>query len=471
MSDWLLQLYHRLPGGARSLAVSLRGFYLRRSRFGPETESWVQEGLAHESWSLQRMAHWQQEELAKLLQRAATRVPYYREQWAQRRRCGDRASWEHLENWPVLEKEPLRDNPRAFLADDCTVRRMFAEHTSGTTGKPLELWRSRETVRRLYALSEARERRWFGVSYRDRWCMLGGQIVAPANRRQPPFWVWNRGMNQLYMSSYHLAPDLIGYGLDALVRYRIQYVFGYTSSLYALAQELQHSGRPGLKMAVALTNAEPVFDYQRQLIAAAFQCPVRQTYGMSEIVTLATECPAGQLHLWPEAGITEVLDGDRPVPRGTCGDLVCTGLLNKDMPLIRYRVGDRGTLAASDSSCACGRRLPVLAAVEGRSDDVLYTADGRRVGRLDPVFKARLPVREAQIVQETLGRIRVRYAPLPGFTAHSERSIIDRLRARMGQVEVVLEEVAELPRTSNGKFRAVICNLSAGQRQQLDRSV
>jgi phenylacetate-CoA ligase len=98
-------------------------------------------------------------------------------------------------------------------------------------------------------------------------------------------------------------------------------------------------------------------------------------------------------------------------------------------------------------------------------DDMLYTSDGRIVGRLDPVFKADLPIRGAQIIQEKLDRIRVRYVPTTDFTPEAGRSIINRLQDRMGRVDVVLEAVDELHRQSGGKFRAVICNLPAHERR------
>ena len=109
-----------------------------------------------------------------------------------------------------------------------------------------------------------------------------------------------------------------------------------------------------------------------------------------------------------------------------------------------------------NSSCQCGRSLPRLDPIEGRIDDVLYTFDGRRIGRLDPIFKTNLPIREAQIIQESLDRVRVRYVPEPHFTAQSGESITQRLQARMGAVQVILEPINEIPRTANGKFRAVI---------------
>ena len=151
-----LRLYPFLPAQARSAAASLRGLYLRSWRYNRDTERMVEEALEREQWSAEQWKAWREERLAYVLHRAATSVPYYREQWQARRRKGELASWEYLENWPVLYKEPIRKNPKAFLADDCDPRRMFAEHTSGTTGKPLDLWWSRETVRYWYALFEAR---------------------------------------------------------------------------------------------------------------------------------------------------------------------------------------------------------------------------------------------------------------------------------------------------------------------------
>lgn len=459
MNERLLKLYHRLPPAWRSVPVSLRGMYLRRWRFGPETERLVLEALEREGWSAGRWQSWQQERLALVLRRAATEVPFYREQWAARRRAGDQSSWEYLENWPVLEKESVRKNARAFVVDGCDVRRMFHDHTSGTTGKSLDLWASRETMRSLYALFEARGRRRYGVSRHDRWAMLGGQLVAPVKVRKPPFWVWNGALNQLYMSSYHLAPDLIEHYLDALARYGVKHLIGYTSSLHALALEALRLGRDDLRMDVVITNAEPVFEYQRAAIAEAFQCRVRETYGMAEAVAAATECEQKALHLWPELGWLEVFDGDVPQVKGREGDLIATGLLNTEMPLVRYRLGDRGSLPVTELACACGRTLPVLASIEGRTDDLLYTIDGRRVGRLDTIFKAQLPIHEAQIVQETFARLRVRYVPAAEWRAADGVALIARLRERMGDVEVVLEPLREVPRTANGKFRAVICQI------------
>jgi phenylacetate-CoA ligase len=459
-------LYERLPHPLRSVAATWRGMWLYRWRYGAETERMVEEALERETWTPTQWKTWQEAALASLLDRAAKEVPFYREYWTLQRRRGNRASWEILENWPILEKEHLRKNPLAFLADDRSRTWMLHLHTSGTTGTPLELWQSRDTVRQWYALFETRWRRWYGVSMHDRYGMLGGRLVTPVGQRRPPFWVWNQAFRQLYCSSYHLAPDLIPHYLDALARYRVTYLCGYTSSIYLLAEEVLRLGRTDLGMKVVVLNAEPVYDSHRRVIEKAFRCPARETYGMTEKVMGASECEHGALHLWPEAGVVEVLGEDGASTAGF-GDLILTGLLQRDMPLIRYRIGDRGALQSISSCCSCGRTLPILQSVDGRSDDVLVTQDGRQIGRLDPVFKADLPVREVQVIQEALDRLLVRIVPAEGFTGADEAVIRARLQDRLGKIHIDIEFSERLPRSSGGKIRAVVCQIPNSSRPAL----
>lgn len=458
-----LRVYNRLPARSRTVVATTRGFYLNWWRYGRDTERLVEEALECEHWSDAKWSEWQAEKLAFVLERAARQVPYYRAMWEERRRRGDGASWQYLENWPILEKTELRKYPRAFLAEDRSPSRMFHDHTSGTTGTSLDLWSSPRTVRQWYALFEARCRRWYGLTRHDRWAILGGQLVTPAEQTKPPFWVWNGAMNQLYLSSYHLSPELIPHYLDAIRKYKIKYVLGYSSAIYSLALGALGQKMHDLGLTAAITNAEPLYEYQRAAIEEAFSCPVRETYGMAETVAAASECEHGSLHRWPEAGIIET-DHNQPEADGS-GDFICTGLLNTDMPLIRYRVGDSGTL--SDEKCKCGRSLPLIKSIEGRSDDVLFTRDGKRVGRLDPVFKSSLPIVEAQIIQESLSAISVRYVPASDFNSNVLPSLAERIRERMGDVAVSFDEVDEIPRTSRGKFRAVLCKLSDSERAAL----
>jgi phenylacetate-CoA ligase len=450
-----------MPYPFKVVAASARGWSLRRWRYGERSQQLMAEALERDLWSAGQWQAWQQEQLTRLLDHAARNVPYYRDQWDSRRRAGDRAGWEYLENWPILSKDALRQHSRALLADGCDPDNLFADHTSGTSGKPLTIWWRREQLQRWYAIFDGRARAWNGIRPGQRWAIIGGQLVAPYNRARPPFWVWNATQNQLYLSSYHLKPENAAAYLDALRRYQVTYLLGYPSSIHSLATFAREQGLEAPSLQVVISNAEPLFDHQRESIAGAFHCRVVNTYGMSEVVTAASECAAGQLHLWPDTGVTEVLrdDSDQPAAPGETGRLVCTGLINTAMPLIRYQVGDRGSLLANSTPCACGRTMPALASVEGRIDGVIITPDGRRIGRLDPVFKADLPLREAQIIQHSLNEIELVVVPAEGFSNHSRETLRHRLQERVGDMTIRVSEVDSIPRSANGKFRAVVSHL------------
>lgn len=449
-----LNIYYSLPYPLKVLGASLRGYKLRWWRYGSETDKIVGEVLERDNWSTEQWKRWQEDRLSIILNRAAKKVPYYRNQWDFRRRQGDRSSWEILENWPVLKKSVLRESPRSFLSDDCRISRLYCEHTSGTTGTPLTLFQSRSTLHHWYALYEARIRRWNHVSREDRWAIIGGQMVTPFSQTKPPFWVWNQAFHQLYLSSYHISDVNTKSYISALQTYQVSYILSYPSSLTALAEFVIHQNITVPPIKIAISNAEPLFAYQRLVISNAFHCPVINTYGMSELVCGASECEEGSLHLWPEAGIIEIMDDkqDEKIIQNTTGRIITTGLLNLDMPLIRYETGDRGSL--KPGTCKCNRQLPMINEIEGRIDDVIITRDGRKIGRLDPVFKADIPIQEAQIIQEDLETVRIKYIPGPEYD--HDQLLSQRLHERLGNMNFIFERVESIPRGSNGKFKAVI---------------
>lgn len=459
-----MALYHRLPYRARVGAASVRGAVLQRRRYGPETDRLVDEALARDQWPAARWATWHDEVVGRLVDEARLFVPAYRDlpTWASN---GDvRAG---LAAWPLLAKERVRSDPASFVRTD-RPRVPVAEHTSGTSGAPLTLPLTVDDYRRWYALFEARCRHWYGVTRTDRWAIVGGQPVVPPTASGPPYWVWNAAMGQLYLSSYHVGRATARDYVDALDRHRVTYVVGYPSAVHALAVACRAEGVQPKPMRVVVANAEPVLPHQRAVIEAVFGAPVRETYGMAEFVAGASECDAGRLHLWPDAGVVEVVahEGDERVPDGTAGRLVCTGLINTTMPFVRYLVGDAGALGPAGgpgtsgiAPCPCGRLLPVLEQLDGRCDDLVHLADGRVVGRLDPVFKADLPIDGAQIVQETVDRFRVLVVPAEGWGPLAADSIRDRLRDRVGDVHVDIEPVTTLPTGPNGKFQAVVSHV------------
>ena len=455
----LIKIYHHLPYPLRTLAASARGYYLKWWRYGPQTERLVEEASERETWSAKQWKDWQEERLAYILDRAAGKVPYYQDYWRKRRQNGDHASWDIVENWPILKKVEVRQNPQAFIAEDCDVRRLFHEHTSGSTGTPVQLWFSRQVLHSWFALFEARWRRWHGVSRKDRWAMIGGQQVAPFEQITPPFWVWNAGLNQLYMSALHIRPDFLSYYLEAIQQYAISYLYGYSSGLYWLAiQAIEDHIR--IPVRVVITDAEPLFEWQREAIHKAFDCPVRETYGQAEMVSAAGECEQGNLHLWPDGGYSELLDEyDHPAQPGKPGRLIGTSLLNEDMPLVRYETSDMAILSDPKTVCVCGRTLPLVEKIMGRMDDFIITPDGRRVLLADIIFSPSMHLYEAQIIQESLDQFTIKVVPTEDWSDTDEEKICSAIRRRVGDVEVTVELVPAIDRTWAGKFKVMVSKI------------
>ncbi len=448
-------LYRKLPGPLQSCAIWWYGWRLQRRRYGGLFKETWEAARTRESLSAQAIEAYQVEALRAMLRHSAERVPHYRDL---ARSSGMKAdsltSLDDLRAWPILEKDTIRVSGRRLISDQMREADLIAIDTSGTTGTPLVIYRDREAEQLWYAHFERRVRNWPGVTCHDRWAMLGGRIVVPVGRRHPPFWKFNPFMHQLYMSSYHLAPEFMDHYLDALRRYRPVYIHGYASSCEALARHALARGATDIRLRAVLTSSETLFDHQRVAMERAFGCRVFDSYGSAEMVALATECEHGRLHVSPDVGVVEVLRDGRPVGEGETGELVCTGLLNRAMPLIRYRTGDVATRGMGP--CPCGRSFPTLARIEGRVDDLLWTSDGRAVGRLDPVFKGVENVIESQIVQEAFDRVRVRLVPAPAYHERDGQLIAANLRERMGEIRVVIEAVPRIERVG-GKFRAVVC--------------
>jgi phenylacetate-CoA ligase len=441
--------------------ATARGWHLDRWRYGRDLDEQVARTVEREQWTAARWNEWREDSLVRLLHHAATTVPWYRDHWAARRRGGERGSWEELERWPVLPKSAVRISPRAFLSDRPRSRKLFEDHTSGTTGTPLSVWLDRPGVRAWYALFEARVRRWNGVHRRDRWAVIGGQPVVPVGRSDPPYWVWNAASRQLYLSALHIRAATAPAYVRAMRNHRVRWFLGYPSAIASLARAAEEAGVLPPPLEVVVTNAEPLVPRQEALIERVFTCPVRDTYGMAEAVAGASACSSGALHLWPDAGVIEVVQGAEaaPAPGGSTGRFLCTGLVNWAMPLVRYDVGDRGRLV-DGSACNCGRLLPTLGAVEGRDDDMVVTRDGRFIGRLDPVFKSDLPVIEAQIVQHDLDRFEIALVPDRAFDDDCAEVLRARLREHVGDVTVEIRTMDAIPRGANGKFRAVISEVT-----------
>ena len=398
--------------------------------------------------------------LHKTLRSAIARLPYYAHV---ERDFPVAASVDVLRSaFPIIDKNTLLAN-RHSLYPNGGARQPWQAlgTTSGTTGAPLEVFRSMQSVLMEQAFVK---RHWAWGGYRDGMvrASLRGDLVADTAAKAPPFWFWNRYNRQLLVSSRHLHEayaDAIIDRLEALAPAMLQ---AYPSTAFTLAGLLERRGRR-LRIPRVFTSSEPLYAHQQELIHDRLGAVILDLYGMAERVAFASACEHGQLHVNSDYAYVEIVDGDGRPTDGE-GDVVGTTFHNHAMPLVRYRLGDRSRW--KPGQCPCGRIFPMLEGVSGKYLDTITGSDGAAVSPsvLTFAFKRMDRIRKSQVAQVGPAIWEVRVVPLPGFTAVHQQYLIDTIHRMVDPhvlVRVVLKD--DLPDTAAGKFRWVV-NEYAGDR-------
>lgn len=401
-------------------------------------------------WSADRLAQVRQRRMRGLLAAAAA-APFHRERLAAlgvdpRDPAPAHTPEALLALLPPAGKTELRAAGAAALAGGAVRPEWRWSQSSGSTGEPFRVYYDPRAWAALKYLVKLRARRACGVGPTDRMALL--DAVPP--RDGPPA----AGYGRRIRVSVLQPPSAVA---AALARFEPTVVYGLPSALLEAAREL---GRRAASLGVraVFTSGELLDVAAREALAAAFRARVYDVYGTSETKEIAWECGHGSLHLNADVVHLEVLDDhDRPVPPGTEGHLVATSLVNRAMPLLRYRTGDRGALRPA--RCACGRASPLLGVVTGRAADTLVFAGGQRVSsyaltcaleRIDGVLRY-------QVTQLDPVRVRVRAIAAPSADrALATVRMAQALRAGIGPFLLTdVEFVDRLPTGPRAKFRVV----------------
>lgn len=461
MSESVLaeQIYPRLPVFLQNAACWYYGKKEARVRFGQEFDRRLQGLVDSEKWSASEIEAYQSENLRALVHHAYENVPYYRELWKTLRISPDDIrSRDDLHKLPVLTKEEVRQNAGRFVSQKTSKRELLSRHTSGTTGKGLHFYMTREAVAFQWAVWW-RHRLRFGVSPGTWHANFTGQRVIPITQCTPPYWRWNRPMRQVLINMQSLTPAKVGSIVEFLNSKRFDFYAGYPSFIHMLALNATDAGlRLATPPRVIFTGAENMLDFQRRDIQAFTGAVLTDHYGCTEACGNASRCPEFVYHEDFEFGIMEGIERTAGDPAQT---IVCTGFACDAFPFIRYEVGDTAVWR-DGKACPCGRSSRVLQRVEGRTDDYVITPEGARIARLDYLFKDALNVKEAQIIQERLGEITILLVRRSAYGGKDELEIRRDIRSWVSpSLEVRFEYVQEIPRGANGKFRAVLSRLQS----------
>lgn len=394
--------------------------------------------------------------LRKTIKDAVQNVPYYIELFKKEGLVYDDIKRvEDLKKIPLLEKNPLRKDPLTFVNKKYDKKKLLCLHTTGTTGTPLNIFCNNSVRQCNYAFYD-----YFlvenNIKFMGKRATFGGRIIVPPRQKKPPFWRYSYFQKNMLFSSYHLTEKNIPYYIKKLERFRPDYIDSYPSSLYTIANYAQKYNIDLKNITNGITtSAETLLPDQRETIETVFGIPVSDQYGAAEMCIFVAQCKEGNYHIHSDYAAVEFLreDGTQAAV-GEESEIVCTGLINPVMPLIRYRIGDRGIL--SNKKCKCGNPFPVMEKILGRMDDVIITPDGRKVGRLSPVLKG-FPVKEVQYIQKSKDSVDVVIVKDNGYTNKTDKDVINELAKRLGhEIMINIKHTQAINRVYGGKLKTVI---------------
>lgn len=370
---------------------------------------------------------------------------------------------EDLPRLPLISRLDLMSGgPADYLRGDIAPERLTIRHTTGTTGTPVAVHMNKmEEAFRRFTLMDC-YRRNTGLTLPmvlvDVGCERKDHATKVMKRMGPVTIV------RLFRT---LPPDE---QIRILMSVRPTIIGGRPSALWELANALRERAMDPPRPRLIASGAELLFPHARKLLEEVFYCRVTDNYNCEEAGNLAWQCPAHPDRMHPNTAtvwIETVDQGGKAVAAGEEGRLVITNLYNYSSPFIRYEMGDRGTLLASED-CSCGFKGPVMRLTEGRTENFIILPDGREISPrlMYEVVNSAFPHEKTgwnmidailvfQIVQEKTDLIVLKIVPGASYSDALLIPVEKNIKRLHPEMRLKAEIVADLRPAPGKKFHQV----------------
>ncbi len=406
----------------------------------------------------------QRERLAKLLRYCAEQVPAYSFLNTEEILAEIASDPEAVlrSRVPLLGKQEFKADPEKYMAKDFPEDRLIKNLTGGSTSEPLNFYMNRWQVEH-YEAARFRGLSWSGISYGSRCIMVWGNPYDLSAGAQKKAALRDRILkNRQMISCFGMYPEKAGEYVSLINSYRPEYLYGYSGGLAMFAQILKDYGPEKIKVRLkaVLCTSETLFDWQKELMAEVFGCPVLAEYGARDAGILAFSCPCGHYHLSAENAYFELLDPVtyEPVPDGAPGVLAVTDLQTQAQPRLRWLLGDTLVMEPEESaevlSRECGINLPILRSIEGREDAILLATDGSLVHGdiISDAARKRIRIRQARFIQHTPMTATLMLSG--DVDEELGQDMISQIKIRLGlDMDIKLQIVDEIKPLPSGKQR------------------
>jgi phenylacetate-CoA ligase len=365
-----------------------------------------------------------------------------------------------LQSLPFLTKSVIRSNTEALKHSQATHLARY--NTGGSSGEPLIFFIGNKRVSHDVG-AKWRATRWWGVDIGDPEIVVWGSPIELGKQDHIKAWR-DKVLRTQLLPAFEMSEAKLDSFIATIRATHPKMLFGYPSAFTHIARHAQKRSvaMDDLGIEVAFVTSERLYDDQRAMIGNTFGCPVANGYGGRDAGFIAHECPAGGMHITADDIVVEIIDESGAVqPPGVAGEIVVTHMATNDFPFIRYRTGDVGVL--DDKLCTCGRTLPLLKEIQGRSTDFVVAANGTVMHGLSLVYILRdLPgMQSFKVVQESLFLTRVLIVVDDSFAQESMELIVGGFKKRLGsEVQIVVERVAAIPAEKSGKFRYIVSHVA-----------
>lgn len=428
--------------------------------------------LEESQWlSADQLQALQVERLRALLSDAGRHVPYYRNLFREQGFDPARVhSVADLQRLPFLTKALIRAHTEHLKHEH--ARGLARFNTGGSSGEPLVFFIGNERVSHDVA-AKWRATRWWGVDIGDPEIVVWGSPIELGSQDRIRA-LRDRLLRTELLPAFAMSDVKLDGFVAAIRARRPKMLFGYPSALSHIARHAEQRGQrmDDLGIKTAFVTSERLYDDQRALISRVFGCPVANGYGGRDAGFIAHECPHGGMHVTTEDVVVEIVDREgRVLPTGQAGEIVVTHLATRDFPFIRYRTGDVAVL--SKEQCACGRGLPMLEEIQGRTTDFVVASDGTLMHGLALVYILRdLPaIKQFKIVQESILQTRILLVAHNSFEGMLFSDIVNKVKARLGEkVNVIIEQVSEIQAERSGKYRYIVSHVEEAQPNRLNHA-
>jgi len=406
----------------------LRGTHTMRCLAELEASQW---------WPRERIEQLQSERLRRLIHYAYERVPYYRRLMDDSGVSPDAVrTASDLPKLPALTKADIREHMGEMLAEGFPRRELLDGHTGGSTGTPLAFHSSR-AARLSHGMARSlRALEWAGLRPGDRTVRVIKRRLTRDSAGGAPFERISHRLNRESIENCAgFSDSSLPLVVERITRLRPRALRGYASAVCIIAEFIRESGVAAPSVETVVVGGEQLFEEQRALLRQVFGVEPFSRYSSFENFDIAMECEAhAGMHVAAEDLIVEIVDdGGHPVEPGRQGRVLITSLHEYGMPLIRYDTDDESSFVPD--ACACGRTLPRLSDVVGKTGNTIYTPSGKRLSplTLGSSGLAPLGIRQFQFIQEQLDHVTVKLVPGTALSDTESQALSARVKAHFAR--------------------------------------